>query len=417
MTAAEHYSSRERWYSSPSATKRNRLRIVVSLTCRQLRIFGLSLGWLLTIGCGGANAQDDGTQALQTLRSEIRLLEDRLASRQAEREVGLLALKEAELGAATAAGALRDVREHLASQLARRQGLREDTRLASVRLDRERGALAEQVLMSYVAGRQEMLKLLLNQENPARLGRMVVYFDYLNRARSQRLVAVEAEIETSMELATESAQVARELGRLEQTQADELEVLEFSRNERRSVLAKLEQDIATSAGDIRQLRDEEQRLEEIFAELEASVELFPLEGAGSFPSIKGELAWPVSGSLVSDFGQARASGQLRWNGVVVAAPGGTLVRAVYYGRVAYADWLPGLGLLIIVDHGAGYMSLYGHNEALLKGSNAWVAPGDVIAHVGDSGGQTRTALYFEIRHNGEPIDPRPWMGRDLGAAP
>ncbi|MEE8237758.1 MAG: peptidoglycan DD-metalloendopeptidase family protein [Gammaproteobacteria bacterium] len=387
------------------------------LTCRQLRIFGLSLGWLLTIGCGGANAQDDGTQALQTLRSEIRLLEDRLASRQAEREVGLLALKEAELGAATAAGALRDVREHLASQLARQQGLREDTRLAGVRLDRERGALAEQVLMSYVAGRQEMLKLLLNQENPARLGRMVVYFDYLNRARSQRLVAVEAEIETSMELATESAQVARELGRLEQMQADELEVLEFSRNERRSVLAKLEQDIATSAGDIRQLRDEEQRLEEIFAELEASVELFPLEGAGSFPSIKGELAWPVSGSLVSDFGQARASGQLRWNGVVVAAPGGTLVRAVYYGRVAYADWLPGLGLLIIVDHGAGYMSLYGHNEALLKASDGWVAPGDVIAHVGDSGGQTRTALYFEIRHNGEPIDPRPWMGRDLGAAP
>ncbi len=380
-------------------------------------MLGISLGWSLTIGCEGASAQDDGAQALQTLRSEIRILEDRLASQHAEREGGLLALKEAELRAAVAAGVLRDVREHLASQLARQQGLREDTRLASVRLGRERSALAEQVRMSYVAGRREMLKLLLNQENPARLGRMVVYYDYLNRARSQRLVAVEAEIETSMGLATESAQVARELNRLEQRQAAELTVLESSRNERRSVLAKLEQDIATSGEEIRQLRDEEQRLGELFAELETSFELSPLAVARGFPSIKGELAWPVSGSLFSDFGQARAGGPLRWNGVVVGAPGGTRVRAVYYGRVVYADWLPGLGLLIIVDHGAGYMSLYGHNEALLKGSGAWVAPGDVIAHVGDSGGQTRTALYFEIRHNGEPLDPHPWMGRDLSAAP
>jgi septal ring factor EnvC (AmiA/AmiB activator) len=380
-------------------------------------MFGISLGWSLTIGCEGASAQPDGAQALQTVRSEIRLLEDRLASQQAERDSGLRALKEAELRAAETAGALRDVREDLASQLAREQGLREDTRLAGVRLDRERGALAEQVFMSYVAGRQEMLKLMLNQEDPARLGRMVVYYDYLNRARTRRLVAVEAEIGTSMELATETAQVARELGRLEQAQADELNMLESSRNERRSVLAKLEQDIATSGEEMRQLRDEEQRLGELFLELESPFELFPLEAARGFPSIKGELSWPVSGSLVSDFGQARASGQLTWNGVVVGAPGGTLVRAVYYGRVAYADWLPGLGLLMIVDHGAGYMSLYGHNEALLKRSGAWVAPGDVIAHVGDSGGQTRTALYFEIRLNGEPIDPRPWMVGDLSAMP
>lgn len=380
-------------------------------------MFGISLGWSLTIGCEGASAQDDGAQALQTVRSEIRLLEDRLASQQAERDGGLLALKETELRAAEAAGALRDVREDLALQLAREQGLREDTRLAGVRLDRERGVLAEQVLISYVAGRQEMLKLLLNQEDPARLGRLVVYYDYLNRARSRRLVAVEAEIEISMELATESAQVARELGRLEQAQADELNILESSRHERRSVLAKLEQDIGISGEEIRRLRDEEQRLTELFTELEAPFGLFPLEAARDFPSIKGELTWPVSGSLVSDFGQARASGQLRWNGVVVGAPGGSLVRAVYYGRVAYADWLPGLGLLMIVDHGAGYMSLYGHNEALLKGSDAWVGPGDVIAHVGDSGGQTRTALYFEIRHHGEPIDPHPWMAGDLSAVP
>ena len=366
-------------------------------------------------GFDSASAQGDEAQALQTVRSEIRILEDRLASQQAEREGGLLVLKEAELKSAAAARALREVREHLAAQLARQQVLHEDTRLASARLDRERGALAEQVLMSYVAGRQEMLKLLLNQGSPSRLGRMVVYYDYLNRARSQRLDAVEVEIETSTRLATETARVAQELSRLEQTQADELYVLESSKNERRLVLAKLEQDLATSGDEMRQLRGEEQRLGELLARLESSPTGFPLEAVGDFPSVRGELAWPISGSIVSDFGQARAGGRLRWNGVVMGAPGGTPVRAVHYGRVAYADWLPRLGLLIILDHGAGYMSLYGHNEALLKESGAWVARGDIIAHVGDSGGQTQTALYFEIRQDGEPIDPHPWMGRDLSA--
>ncbi|MEE9571042.1 MAG: peptidoglycan DD-metalloendopeptidase family protein, partial [Gammaproteobacteria bacterium] len=369
-------------------------------TFRHFRVFATSLGSLLVIGFDSASAQGDDTQALQTVRSEIRILEDRLAGQQAEREGGLLALKEAELKSATAAGALREVRERLVAQLARQLVLQEDTRLAGVRLDRERGVLAEQVLMSYVAGRQEMLKLLLNQGSPSRLGRMVVYYDYLNRARSQRLDAVEVEIETSTRLATESALVARELRRLEQTQTDELNVLESSRTERLSVLAKLEQDLATSGDEMRQLRGEEQRLRELLAGLENSLERFPLEADGDFPRVRGELAWPISGSLVRDFGQARAGGQLRWNGVVVRAPGGTPVRAVHYGRVAYADWLPGLGLLIIVDHGDGYMSLYGHNEALLRGSGAWVAPGEVIAFVGDSGGQAQTALYFEIRQNG-----------------
>ena len=99
--------------------------------------------------------------------------------------------------------------------------------------------------------------------------------------------------------------------------------------------------------------------------------------------------------------------------MVVGAPEGTPVRTVFHGRVAYADWLPGLGLLVVVDHGDGYMSLYGHNEAILKESGDWVTPGEVIAQVGDSGGQSQTALYFEIRQDGEPVDPRPWMGSQL----
>jgi septal ring factor EnvC (AmiA/AmiB activator) len=388
----------------------------MSSTRRHLRILGIVLGWSLASGFDYAHAQGDEAQALQTVRSEIRILEGRLADQQAEREGELLVLQEAELKAAAATEALREIRQQVAAQRAQRQALLEKTRLANLRLDRERGALAEQVRMSYVAGRQEMLKLLLSQDSAVRLGRLVVYYDYLNRARSQRLEDVESEIESFAQLATDSTRVGRELNRLEQTQADELKILESSRNERRAVLGRLVQDIATSGEEIRYLRDDERRLSELVAELQGLLELLPLGAAESFPSIKGQLAWPVSGSLISDFGHPRAGGQLRWNGVVVGAPSGTPVRAAYYGRVAYADWLPGLGLLIILDHGAGYMTLYGHNAALLKESGDSVVPGDIIAHVGDSGGQTQTALYFEVRQNGEPIDPHPWMGEDLSPA-
>jgi septal ring factor EnvC (AmiA/AmiB activator) len=379
---------------------------------RHRRFIGICLVSLLPAGFDPARAQDDEAAALYEVQSEIRELEDRLAGQQAKREAGWRALRDAEVAAATAVGALRDIREQLSTQRGRQQELVEESRLATVRLDHERDAMAQQVRMSYVTGRQEALKLLLNQESPEQLGRMVVYYDYLNRARSRRVEVIETELATLTQLEKETVQVAGDLRRLEVTQATEVDKLESSRNDRRAVLASLEQDIAASDEEIRRLRAESQRLGDLVAEIEKSPELFPPEALGGFPSVEGELEWPVAGSLISDFGDARAGGQLRWNGIVIDAPGGTAVQAVYYGRVAYADWLPGLGLLIILDHGAGYMSLYGHNEALLKVAGDWVVLGETIAHVGDSGGQTRTALYFEIRRDGEPIDPHRWMARD-----
>jgi septal ring factor EnvC (AmiA/AmiB activator) len=118
--------------------------------------------------------------------------------------------------------------------------------------------------------------------------------------------------------------------------------------------------------------------------------------------------------LLQDFGQPRVGGKLTWNGVVLAAPRGREVRSVYHGRVAFADWLAGLGLLVIVDHGDSYMTLYGYNETIVKNAGDWVAPGDVIATVGDSGGQAQPALYFEIRKGKQPVNPRRWVTRRPG---
>jgi len=127
--------------------------------------------------------------------------------------------------------------------------------------------------------------------------------------------------------------------------------------------------------------------------------------------LKGRLTWPIAGSLLHDFGQPRAAGGLKWHGVVLAAPRGREIRVVYHGRVIFADWLAGMGLLVIVDHGGGYMSLYGYNETTLKIAGDWVAPGDVIATVGDSGGQASSGLYFEIRKGTKPLNPRSWVSK------
>jgi len=388
----------------------------VTPTRRHCPIIRICAAALLVLGLDKVAAQGDEVQELQAVEGELRVLEERLEDQRAERDAGLQALKGAELEVAAAAAALRDVRSRLEAQAARQQALIEDSRQAQTRLDTERAALAQQIRMNYAAGRQEGLKLLLNQDTPARLGRMVAYYDYLNRERTRRLEAVEVEIVTLTQLENERAELARDLNQSERSRADNLSALESSRDSRRTVLASLERDIESSGDAIQRLREEAQRLAELVEELSSSRAAFPPDAAGGFPGVAGELDWPVSGSIVSDFGDTRAGGQLRWNGVVVGAPGGTPVRAVYHGRIAYADWLPGLGLLIIVDHGAGYMSLYGHNEDLLKSSGDWVVPGEVIGHVGDSGGQTQTALYFEIRRDGEPLDPHPWMAESLRPA-
>jgi septal ring factor EnvC (AmiA/AmiB activator) len=365
----------------------------------------------LVLLAGRAAAQGDDEHALGAVREEIRAVEARLSRQTTERDVELKNLRSAELAAAAASEELKRVRTELREQRARHDTLARESAEAARRVARERDALAGQVRLSYMTGREELVKLLLSQENPATLGRMLVYYDYFNRARSSRIAAASREVAVLDSLAAESARLEQELEELVQKQAREVEAQERARAERRAALARIESSIADAGGKIASLRLEEERLSELVVELAELLEDLPRGAEEPFAAQKGTLAWPVDGKIAQGFGQPRDGGPLRWNGVLLAAATGTAVQAVYYGRVAFADWLPGLGLLIIVDHGGGYMSLYGHNEALLKESGEWVSPGDEIAQVGDSGGQAEPGLYFEIRHNGAPEDPRQWVQR------
>jgi len=365
------------------------------------------LGWSL----GFAQERRESEAALSAVRKEINALQERLARETRRRDEGAQALRAAEVEIAAATRSLAELRSNLKVQQAARRDLAQSTEQANRRLATEKSALARQVRSSYMTGRQELFKLLLSQESPATLGRMLVYFDYYNRARSVRIEAVAGELTELAGLEQETTRVEAELAALEEAQAREVAGLEAARDQRRTAVAKLDADIRDGTAAVGKLRAQEQRLADLVKRVSELMAGFPVDTEQPFARLKGKLAWPVQGRLAGDFGQSRGAGPVKWNGVLLEASAGTPVRAVYHGRVAFADWLQGLGLLIIVDHGGGYMSLYGHNEALLKESGDWVEPGETIAQVGDSGGQSRAGLYFEIRYNGEPVNPHPWIGR------
>ena len=356
-----------------------------------------------------AGAQEGGAPEVEAVQAEIRALQRRLERQNRELDAGQRALRDQERTIAAGTRELAGIRDDLETQGQQAGRLRAQAADVRDRLTGERQVLAEQIRAAYLSGRREMTKLLLNQESPARLGRLLVYYDYLNRARGERIGAVSRNLEDQERLAAQSEQVVAELASLEQAQADELAGLVSAREERRQGLARIEEDMRGADSELQRLLEEERRLTEVVAEVDALVTEFPTDPALDFRDARGRLTWPVPGALINDYGDSRVDGQLRWNGVMVGAPQGSLVRSVHAGRVVYADWLPGLGLLVIVDHGMGYMSLYGHNEAILTESGSGVAAGQPIAQVGDSGGQRQSALYFEIREDGDPIDPRPWM--------
>jgi septal ring factor EnvC (AmiA/AmiB activator) len=280
-------------------------------------------------------------------------------------------------------------------------------------LEQESGMLAAQVRTAYLNGNQERIKLLLNQHDPATLGRLLVYYRYFSEFRGRNIETVSRQIEDISSLRRQAAAEEARLAELASARYAELTELNVAQEDRQRLLLALKSKMAQEGSEIDRLAAQEKDLTRLIAELTSILSDYPITSEAPFSELKGRLTWPLSGSLQKDFAQPRAGG-LKWNGVVLGAPRGQEVRAIYHGRVVFADWLAGLGLLVIVDHGEGYMTLYGYNETTLKVIGDWVAPGDVIATVGDSGGQANAGLYFEIRRGTAPVNPRHWISRSPG---
>jgi len=358
----------------------------------------------------GAPAQPESERELARLRAGIAELEETLARQIGRRDDGVAALRQIELSLAATRTELRTLAAAIGAQSARQAGIAAERRAAAARLAGEEAALAEQVRMSYMTGREELVKLLLSQESPADFGRMLVYYDYLNRHRGERIGAVDAELARLAGLARESESVALELERLEAERAAELARLEREQTGRRALIAELDEAIETSGDRIERMRAEAAELDATIARLADLLEDFPVTSDAPFSAQQGALPWPIEGRIAARFGDNRDdAGIVRWDAVLLEAEAGTIVRAVYRGQVAYAQWHSGMGLLLILDHGEGFMTLYGHNGALLREPGDFVAAGDAIAEVGDTGGQLGTGLYFGIRRNAEPVNPADWV--------
>jgi septal ring factor EnvC (AmiA/AmiB activator) len=345
---------------------------------------------------------------LQAVKSEIDRISRQVSAEQVERDRLTRELRSAEISVGKARETLDDVRHERAERAARRTSLAAQKRDAQAVIAKGRSDLAGQLRAAYLIGRQEPLKLLLNQRDPARAGRMFVYYSYFGRSRAEQIRLIEDNVAQLQRLDDELAAEDAKLAGLEKQQRAQLTEVEQARSHRTLVLASLEAESHTRVQNLEKLRSQQGGLEKLLRELRRAMEKYPVDSNDAFAHLRGKLAWPVGGHVVARFGESRAGG-VKWDGVLVATERGAPVRAVYQGRIIYADWLPGLGLLTIVDHGDGYMSLYGHNERLYKAVGEKVSAGDSIASAGDSGGSTRPELYFEIRKSGKPVDPRPWF--------
>lgn len=382
------------------------------------RLAAILLSILGTVpGVCGVLAQDDGReltqikeQELEDVRERISKLKQSMDRRTAQRDQLTGELQAAEVLIAEKRLHLQELERQRRFSEKKKADLDQKLQTREQELAGETEMLESQVRAAYTTGGQERIKLLLNQHDPATLGRQLAYYRYLSAFRGRNIEAVTGHI---AELEALRAEVAEEEGRLAglaRARYVELTELGTAQDKRQQLLASLKARIIEEGSEIERLAAQEQDLSRLIAELGSILADYPIRSEEPFSELKGRLTWPVSGQLMHDFGQPRAAG-LKWNGVVLGAPRGREVRAVYHGRIVFADWLSGMGLLVIVDHGEGFMTLYGHNETLLKATGDWVAPGDVIATVGDSGGQSQSALYFEIRQGKTPVNPRGWITR------
>ena len=358
-----------------------------------------------------ANRANVKERELENIRGKISALKKSMDKRAADRDRITSNLQRTEVQISEKRIRLKEIESHRQFSVKRKVALEQMLKEREAELKEETAQLVAQAYAAYTSGHQERIKLLLNQQEPATAGRMMVYYSYLIDYRGNNIGKVERYIDELAELQQKTAEEENRLATLARARDAELMELNQEQDKRQNLLAVLKRRIEQESNEIERLAAEEKDLVCLIMELTGILSNYPISSEEPFSRLRGQLTWPVAGGLIHNFGQPRAGGHLKWNGVVLAAPRGREVHAVYHGRVVFADWLAGMGLLVIVDHGEGFMTLYGYNETILKIGGEWVASGDVIATVGDSGGQQQAGLYFEIRQGTRPIDPRRWINK------
>ncbi|MGH8556058.1 MAG: murein hydrolase activator EnvC family protein [Methylococcales bacterium] len=345
---------------------------------------------------------------LESLQQRIRALQSRLDDLGNKKHSVRAELRDNERLYGKLSNALKQLNDEFAAQEKRLKTVREERDLNQHKILDDKVSLVAQIRAAHAMGHQERLQLMLNQQDPLKVSRMLTYYDYLNNARVARVKAFHAILEKLRNSEQELLAGNERLMRLQKDKNTELKSLDESRSVRKRLLAKLDRDYRDRKTELNQLKQDERELQSLIESLEKVIKAVPYdpEPKNSFSKLQDRLQWPVNGYLLQSYGSKTASG--RSNGVLIRAREGDSVRAVSDGRVVYADWLVHYGLLIIVDHGEGDMTLYAFNQSLYKSVGDAVTSGEAIATVGRSGGHSIPALYFEVRKKGKPVNPINW---------
>lgn len=370
----------------------------------------------------GSVTAADARKDLHELRGKIEALQKKLQDAEESRTEAADSLKASERAISDANRRLRELASQSNDVNRRLDALRAESHAGEATLQRQQALLARLLYQQYVGGQNEPLRLLLNREDPNRIARNLHYFGHISRARADLIEELRRNLSQLRALAQEAEHKAMELAAITSEQTAQRERLEQQKSARNKVLARIARDIQKQQREIGTLRRNEHRLTRLIEQLGRIVTRKPSAprsrnervpdnsvGTGPFERLKGRLRLPVRGELSNRFGSPRSDGGLTWKGLFIAARAGEEVRAIAAGRVVFADWLRGFGNLLIIDHGGAYMSLYGNNETLYKRVGETIQGGDPIAAVGNSGGNANSGLYFELRHEGKPLDPLRWV--------
>ncbi len=369
----------------------------------------ITVALIMFWGNAAGESASDYQARLDSIRGKITDVLSALSQNRNKRDTVRNELKKLEVTIARTAKSLRKtVRKHKKS-VKKLKSTKKELKILDKELKKQQKLLAAQIRSAYAMGQQPQLKMVLNQQDPGEMGRAMVYYSYLNRARSKEIEHFLSSIEKQQALQQSIEQTAAELKLLVARKAEEKQELTQHRSNRKKLLARLDKDIDNQQLTLQDLESSRSRIEDLLKSLGELLADIPAEtNQKPFGELRGKLPWPVKGSFMASYGTSRQQGDLKWNGVVIKADYDTQIRAVSNGRVAFADWLQGYGFITIIDHNDGYMSLYGYAQELYKQVGDWVEASEVIATVGDSGGQLSSGLYFEIRKQGKPINPEQW---------
>ena len=363
-------------------------------------------------------------QELENLRKRIATVQHNMDKTSESKTEAADSLRESERAISTSNRKLADIaaQQHIADQKLGK--LQTQLRKLNSDLTEQQTLLGKLLYQQYFGGKQEYLKLLLNSQDPSQIARNLWYYQYIARERAAWLATLRKNLAALDTLSISTRQQREQLASLRTEQSAQKATLVKEQHARQRVLGKISRRLRRQRREITHLQHDENRLSQLVSQLTkilaqpTSKSLFRNDklpdsrfDGRPFDQLKGKLALPVMGELTNRFGTPRPGSTVDWKGLFLRTSNGQPVKAIAAGRVVFADWLRGFGNLLIIDHGEGYMSLYGNNETLYKQVGDVVRGGDTVAAAGNTGGNENFGLYFELRHESKPLDPMKWMAR------